>query len=408
MRAINKLTARGIDAISKPGLYADGLGLYLQVSPSGTKSWIFRFMQNGRSRKMGLGPVAVLSLKQAREQAQECQSHLLVGRDPIEVRNEQRRQTQLQQAKALTFKEASNLYIAAHRAGWKNLKHAAQWKATLETYAYPVFGDWLVSSVDVGAVLRVLEPIWTEKPETASRVRGRIESVLDWATARGYRLGDNPARWRGHLDKLLPARSKVQQVKHHAALAYPELPEFMIKLRAVDGVAARALEFAILTAGRTGEIIGARWKEIDRDNAMWTIPGERMKARREHRVPLAPAAVSLLDALPVEKGSDFVFIGSKERSGLSNMALLMTLRRMKREDLTVHGFRSTFRDWAAETTAYPHELLEMALAHVVSDQTVAAYLRGDMLEKRRRLMADWADYCASTPRGDVVPIRGVV
>lgn len=407
MRAINKLTARGVDALSKAGLYADGLGLYVQVLDTGTKSWIFRYMLKGKARKMGLGPVHTVSLATAREKAAEARRKLLDGFDPIESRDEERQARALAQASVLTFKEAAQKYISAHRAGWKNAKHAAQWATTLETYVYPTLGKLSVADVDVGLVLKVLEPIWSEKPETASRVRGRIESVLDWATARGYRTADNPARWRGHLDKLLPARMKVAKVKHHAALPYAELPSFMEALRKLDGVSSRALEFTILTAARTGEAVGAQWSEMDRNNAMWIIPASRMKAGREHRVPLSPCAIELLDSLPREKGSDFVFVGAKARAGLSNMSLLMTLRRMERDDLTVHGFRSTFRDWAAETTAYPHELLEVALSHVVSDKTVAAYQRGDMVDKRRRLMADWAAYCASKPveQNNVVGIR---
>lgn len=407
MRAMNKLTAAEVRTMSKPGLYADGLGLYLQVAAGGSKSWIFRFMRDGQARKMGLGSTHTITLAMAREKATECRRTLLDDTDPIESRKEQRAAKRLTDAKSMTFKECAALYINAHRAGWKNIKHAAQWPATLETYVYPHFGDLPVAKIDVALVTMALEPIWTKKPETASRVRGRIESVLDWATARNFRTGDNPARWRGHLDKLLPRRSKVAKIKHHPALPYAEMPEFMAEVRAMDGVSPRALEFTILTATRTGETIGARWPEIDLDAAMWTIPGERMKAGKEHRVPLSDCAVELLRSLPREKGSDVVFIGDKAGRSLSNMALLMTLRRMKRHDLTTHGFRSSFRDWAAETTAYPSEMVEMALAHTVSDKTEAAYRRGDMLDKRRRLMRDWAEFCGKPARiGEIVPIRG--
>jgi integrase len=407
---INRLTVAGVTAKNKPGLYADGLGLYLQVSSGGAKSWIFRYMLAGRPRKMGLGSVHTVSLKLAREKAGEQRLKLLDATDPIEQRKAERMEKLAASATMLTFKQAAEAYIKAHRSGWSNIKHAAQWTATLETYVYPMFGDLAVSRVDVGLVLKALEPIWTTKPETATRVRGRIESILDWATARGYRQGDNPARWRGHLDKLLPARSKVAKVQHHAALPYGEIGGFVATVRAMEGVSPKALEFAILTATRTGETVGARWSEIDTDNALWTIPADRMKAKKEHRVPLSERALEILASLPREKGSDHVFIGDKPGKSLSNMSLLMTLRRMKRDDLTTHGFRSTFRDWAAEQTAYPNELLEMALAHTVSDKTEAAYRRGDMFEKRRRLMEDWAGYCATTKRGvsNVTPIRGQV
>lgn len=405
---INRLTVASVNAQNKPGLYADGLGLYLQVAKGGSKTWIFRFMLNGRPRKMGLGSVYTVPLKLAREKAAEQRLKLLDADDPIEVRKAERMEKLAASATAMSFKEAAEGYIKAHRAGWKNIKHAGQWKATLETYVYPIFGDLAVQRVDTALVLKVLETIWTEKPETATRVRGRVESILDWATARGSRKGDNPARWRGHLDKLLPARSKVAKVQHHAALPYSEVGAFVAAVKAMEGVSPKALEFAILTATRTGEVVGARWPEIDTENALWTIPAERMKAGKEHRVPLSKRALEILASLPREKGNDAVFIGDKKGQGLSNMALLMTLRRMKRDDLTVHGFRSTFRDWGAEQTSYPNELLEIALAHTVSDKTEAAYRRGDMFDKRRRLMDDWSAHCATTKKpaaSNVTPIR---
>lgn len=408
MRAVNKLTSLKVASLSKRGLYADGLGLYLQVAEGGTKSWLFRFMRDGRARKMGLGPVHTVTLAMARDKATEARRKLLDDIDPIEMRKEARQTARLEAATALSFKECAERYIAAHRSGWKNEKHAAQWAATLDAYAYPCFGDLAVASIDVGLVLKALEPIWNVKPETASRVRGRIESVLDWATARKYRAGDNPARWRGHLDHLLPARKDIAKVRHHPALPYAEAGSFMRQVEALEGVSPRALEFAILTAARTGEVVGARWPEIDLEAKMWTIPGERMKAGKEHRVPLSDRAVEILKSLPREKTPQYVFIGDKPGRALSNMALLMTLRRIGRTDLTTHGFRSTFRDWAAEQTAYPNEMLEMALAHTVSDKTEAAYRRGDMVEKRRRLMQDWAAFCGaskSTDADNVTPIR---
>jgi integrase len=283
--------------------------------------------------------------------------------------------------------------MAAHEAGWRNPKHRWQWSASLASYVYPHFGDLLVQAVDVGLVMRAVGPIWNTKSETASRVRGRIESVLDWATARGYRQGDNPARWRGHLENLLPKRSKVARVEHHAALPYPEIAGFMAGLRQQEGVAARALEFLILTAARTSEVIGAKWGEFNLAERLWTVPGERMKSGKEHRVPLSDAALAILGA-PGEP-AQCVFPGGKAGSALSNMALLMTLRRMGHADLTAHGFRSTFRDWAAERTNFPAEVAEMALAHTVGDKVEAAYRRGDLFQKRRQIMQAWARFCAA-------------
>lgn len=392
---INRLSVTAVNAKTKPGLYADGLGLYLQIAKGGSKSWIFRYMLAGKPRKMGLGSVHTVPLKLARERAAEQRLKLLDADDPIEKRKAERLEKLAASATMLTFKEAAEQYIKAHRPGWKNIKHAAQWKATLEAYVHPVFGELAVPRVDVALVMKALEAIWTTKPETATRVRGRIESILDWATARGYRQGENPARWKGHLDKLLPARSKVAKVKRHAALPYAEIGAFVADVRQMEGTSPRALEFAILTATRTGEVVGARWSEIDGDNALWIIPGDRMKAGKEHRVPLSDRALEILAGLPREKDAEFVFIGDKAGKPLSNMSLLMTLRRMERADLTTHGFRSTFRDWTAEQTAYPNEMLEMALAHTVNDKTEAAYRRGDLMEKRRRLMKDWAEFCGT-------------
>jgi integrase len=406
MRNAKPLSVKAVAQIDKPGWHAVGDGAYLQFSKKGTRSWLFRYKHNGKARAMGLGPFGLVSLAEAREKARQARKLLLDGIDPLDAKAAKLRQAALEAAKAVTFKQAAERYIKSHAAGWRNPKHKAQWSATLATYAYPVFGNLAVADVDTTLVLKALEPIWATKPETASRVRGRIESVLDWAKVQGLREGENPARWRGHLDQALPARSKVRKVEHHAALPYVELPAFMIDLRKREGVAARALEFAILTAARTGEVLGATWDEIDFDNRLWTIPAERMKGKRDHRVPLSDRAVELLNGMPRAEGNPYVFPGAREGMPLSNMALLMMLRRMNRDDLTAHGFRSTFRDWAAETTDYPGELVEMALAHTVSSKTEAAYRRGDMLDKRRRLMDDWAGYCASEPRqGNVVPLH---
>jgi len=387
-RVIGKLTTVAVRQARRRGLYGDGGGLFLQVSESGAKSWVFRFKERGRLRVMGLGSLYTISLADARERARECRKLRLEGVDPIEERRGRRLAERLEEAKAITFAECASAYIGAHRTGWKNGKHAAQWPSTLATYVYPVFGDHPVHAIDTTLVMKVIEPIWTEKPETASRIRGRIEAVLDWATARGYRAGENPARWKGHLQNLLPKRSKVRQVKHHAALPYAELPGFMGELRRQKGLAARALEFAILNAARTGEVIGASWGEIDFAARLWTIPGKRMKAGREHRVPLSDPAMGILRSVHQARTSDRVF-------SVSNMAMLMLLRRMGHRDLTAHGFRSTFSDWCAEQTNTPSEVREMALAHVVGDKVEAAYRRGDLFQKRRQLAEAWASYCDS-------------
>ena len=413
-RTIGKLTALAVDRAKRRGYYGDGGGLFLQVSASGAKSWVFRFKEFGRLREMGLGPTHTVSLAEARQKALECRKLRLDGCDPIEIRKAGRAQARLDAAKAMTFKECAESYIASHKAGWRNPKHAAQWPATLETYVYPIFGALPVQSVDVGLVMKAIEPIWATKPETASRVRGRIESVLDWATVRKFRKGENPARWKGHLDHLLPAPTKAKRAarkengrtEHHPSLPYAELPAFVVELRAQEGFTARALEFAILTAARTGEVIGAKWGEINFAERVWTVPAERMKSDREHRVPLSEAALAILAQMRVIRSSEFVFPGLRAGKPLSDMSLLMLLRRMGRGDLTVHGFRSTFRTWAAERTAYPREIAEMALGHVVGDAVERAYQRGDLLQTRRQLAEAWARFCrAPTIEGEVVPLR---
>jgi integrase len=403
-RIVGKLKALDIARAKERGYYGDGGGLYLLVGPTGAKSWAFRFRDAGRLREMGLGPLHTIGLAEARQRAQECRRARLDGRDPIETRRAERMAAKLDAAKAMTFKQCAEAYVAAHKAGWRNPKHAAQWPSTLGTYVFPVFGSLSVQAIDVGLVMRALEPIWTSKPETAGRVRGRIESVLDWATARGYRMGENPARWRGHLENLLPKKSKVRRVEHHAALPYAEIADFIGDLRRHEGVAARALEFVILTCARTGEAIGAQWDEFDLDRKVWTVLGARMKAGKEHRVPLSKAALTALEEMQAIRHGDFVFPGAKVGRPLSNMAFLMLLRRMGRGELTVHGFRSTFRDWAAEQTSFPHEVCEMALAHTVADAVERAYRRGDLFEKRRELMAAWATFAMSPKADNVVRI----
>lgn len=408
MRA-GKLNAMKVAAIvraAKPGYTGDGGGLYLTISKFGTPSWVFRFRTDGRLREAGLGSLDTWSLAEARERARSFRQMRGEGKDPIEERRAARQKLKVEAAKAITFRAAAEAYIAVHSAGWRNEKHSAQWPATLTAYVYPVFGDLPVAAIDTALVMKAVEPIWTAKPETASRVRGRIESVLDWATTRGYRQGENPARWKGHLQNLLPRRSKVARVEHHAALPYPEIAGLMDELRRQEGIAARALEFAILTAARTGEVIGARWEEINLSERLWTVPGERMKAGREHRVPLSDRAVEIVEEMKAIRQGDYVFPGQRAGKPLSDMALLMLLRRMGRGELTTHGFRSTFRDWAAERTGFPAEVAEMALAHTVSDKVEAAYRRGDLFQKRRQLADAWAGFCAApAAAGAVVPIR---
>jgi len=345
---------------------------------------------------MGLGPLHTVSLQEARERARKARQQLLDGLDPLEARRVERTKAALEAAKAVTFEEAAIAYFAARQASWNNAKHRAQFLATLREYVFPKLGKLAVADIDLGSLLAVLEPIWPTKTETASRVRGRIEAILDWATVRKLRSGDNPARWRGHLEHVLPARARLAKPKHHAALPYAEIPTFMAAVRKRDGIAARALEFVILTAARTGEVIGARWSEIDLDEQVWKVPADRMKASREHRVPLSDRAIEILQAIPREAKNPFVFIGPR-RGGLSNMAMAAVLKRMNREDITVHGFRSTFRDWAAERTNYQNHIVEMALAHVVGNKVEAAYRRGDLFNKRRRLMAEWTEFCANEP-----------
>lgn len=400
-RKINRLTAKFVEKENRPGYYCDGGGLYLQVSPAITRSWIFRYTRNGKSREMGLGSARDVSLATARVKSGERRQQLADGVDPIEARISRIASEALTKANALTFAACAEKYIAANKAGWTNPKHVAQWQNTLDTYAAPVMGKLPVQAIDTALVLRVLEPIWSEKAETAVRVRGRIERILDWARVMGYRTGENPARWRGHLDKILPAALNRKSLEHHAALPYTEIAVFLSELRQQEGNAARALEFLILDAARTNEVIGATPEEIDYSKGVWTIPAERMKGGKEHRVPLSARAIQIAKAQP--EGA-FVFGGRDEGKPLSNMAMLELLRRMGREDLTVHGFRSTFRDWASECTTYPREVCEMALAHTIGDKVEAAYRRGDLFEKRRKLMLDWAKYCEAPKGAKVVPI----
>ncbi|CAE6852438.1 tyrosine-type recombinase/integrase [Paraburkholderia aspalathi] len=401
-RPIKKLSAIKVRQEKTPGYYSDGGGLYLQISPSGSKSWIFRYARNKKSHEIGLGSYLNVSLESAREKAEGMRRALGNGDDPLAMRQSERAKI----AAKMTFTECSSAYIEAHKHGWKNEKHADQWANTLATYAAPLIGKKDIALVDTHDVTRVLEPIWTTKNETASRVRGRLEKVLAWATTRGLRSGENPARWKGHLDTLLAKPSAVQNEEHHAALPYDEIGAFMDGLRGMHGVAARALEFCILNASRTAEIIGAQWSEMDLDAKLWIVPAERMKMKKEHRVPLGKRAISILKEMQAARHGDFVFPGMREGTGLSNMSLLAVLKRMERPNLTVHGFRSTFRDWAAECTNFPRELAEKALAHAVRSEVEAAYQRGDLLAKRGKMMDAWAAYCAKKREdGTVIPIH---
>lgn len=400
VRAAERLSARAVQAAKEPGMYADGKSLYLRIGPTGAKSWIFRYRADGRRHDLGLGPYPDIGLADARERATVQRRLRLDGQDPLMVRRTGRDQARLAAAKAMTFKQCAEAYIASHRATWKNPVHAKQWGSTMETYVYPALGDLPVAAVDTSLVMKAIGgDVWAGKPETASRVRGRIESILGWATVSGYRTGDNPARWKGHLENLLPAPSKAKRavrqakgrIEHHAALPYAEIAEFIAALGDKDGVGALALEFTILTAARTGEVIGATWGEFNLAERVWTIPAERMKAEREHRVPLSGRALAIVEQMARQKTGEFVF--SSGDGPLSNMTMLKMLQRM-RPEITVHGFRSSFRDWAAERTSFPSEVVEMALAHAVGDKVEAAYRRGDLLAKRRQLADAWARYCA--------------
>lgn len=401
-----ELSALAVKRLTKPGHYVVGgvAGLALQVARGGARTWILRVTVGSKRRDMGLGGFPDVELAQAREKARAARLLVEQGIDPILQRKQARSALAAQQASEKTFAACAREYIEAKSAEWSNDKHAQQWTNTLETYANPTLGALLVSDVALPQVLEVLKPIWSTKTETATRVRGRIEAVLDWATVQHYRQGPNPARWKGHLDKILAAPTKVTKVKHHKAVAIDAVAGFLSAVREQSGMGARALEFAILTAARSGEVRGALWSEIDLEAAEWIVPAERMKAGKEHRVPLAQPAVDLLKQLPCVEGCDLVFPSSKG-TPLSDMTLTAVLRRMK-VDAVPHGFRSTFKDWATERTNYPREAVEMALAHAIGDKVEAAYRRGNLLDKRRRLMADWADFCGTVkPSGAVIPIQ---
>jgi integrase len=414
-RRAKGLTAAQVEKGAKLGRYGDGAGLYLLVRSREAKFWLFRYTRRGKMREMGLGPAAgraAVSLSAARAKARQLHAAVREGKDPLAEREAEKAKAQADTAKAkaaaMTFGEVADMHIAAHETSWRSPKHRQQWRNTLRDYVVPAIGHLPVGSVDTGALVKIIEPLWREKTETASRVRGRIESILDYAKARGWREGENPARWRGHLDQLLPKRSKVQRVAHHAALPWRETGAFLQRLRQNSGLGARCLEFLILAACRSGEVRGARWDEIDLVHKVWTIPAERIKAGREHRVPLSEPAMAVLHEMAQLGNEGFVFPGLKAASALSDVALAKAVAAAGGNGATVHGFRSTFRDWCAETTNYPRELAEAALAHALKDKTEAAYQRGDLLEKRRRLMADWAAFCSKpTISGEVVTLHVV-
>ncbi|MFZ0423540.1 MAG: integrase arm-type DNA-binding domain-containing protein [Xanthobacteraceae bacterium] len=388
---LGRLAARKV-ATAKPGKYSDGGNLYLIVSDTGTRKWVLRFTWRGRAKEMGLGSAASVTLADAREKASDARRRVAQGLNPIEERK--------RDGGIPTFGQMADDVREALSAGFRNEKHKAQWKTTLETYAAPLRTK-PVDTIATDDLLSVLKPIWTKKAETASRLRGRIEKVLDAAKAKGFRDGENPARWRGHLDHLLPKPLKLTR-GHHAAMAYEDVPKFIGKLREREATAALALEFCILTAARSGEVLGTRWSEIDMDKKIWTVPKERMKAGREHRVPLSARTVAILKALAKIKQGEFVFPGQPPHKPLSGMAMEMMLRRMKIDAATVHGFRSSFRDWAGNVSNFPREIIETALSHVIGDKAEQAYRRSDALEKRRKLMESWAVYCAAPKAGKVV------
>jgi integrase len=447
-RTLNRLVAKGIEKQKAPGYYADGGNLYFRVAGADARGWVFRYVsptrvypatdKNGQphkragqpqAREMGLGSFDTVTLAMARVAADECRRHLTAGIDPIDQREQQREAERVEAAKTMTFDACRKTYITAHEPSWRNAKHRQQWTNTLETYATPVFGDLPVQAVDTAMVLKVIEPIWATKPETAGRVRGRIETILDWAKAREMRTGENPARWRGHLQHILPTKSKIRKVKHHPALPYNQIGAFVADLHLREGIAAQALRFTILCAVRTGDIIGndredkppMKWPHVDFQHRVWTIPST--KNGSEHRVPLSADAVELLKEMKACDLGEIVFPGASLDAPMSNMSMASVIERMNDDrqaarlarymdpkqdgrDVTVHGFRSSFRDWAAERTSFPREIAEAALAHTINSETEAAYQRGDMLDKRRKLMDAWAAYCAQPEAAgtNVVPM----
>jgi integrase len=405
-RTLNRLSVVKVEKAKAPGMYADGGGLYLRVAEGGSKQWIYRYVTNGRARDMGIGPVRVFTLAEARERAREASKLRYDGLDPIAHKHAQRAAAAVAAAGAMTFRQCAEGFIKDNERGWTNAKHRHDWRASLNMYVYPVIGNLPVASIDTPLVLKVIKPLWERVPETASRVRGRIENILGWATVHHSRSGDNPARWSQHLEHVLPARSEVAKVEHHAALPYPEVPAFMAKLKQKNSVSAACLQFIALTAARRSEATEATWQEIDLEARTWTIPGSRMKGGKEHKVPLSNAAISVLKAMAAIRQSDYVFPSHLPGRPVHGASVTGIAKRVAGADITLHGFRSSFRDWAAECTNFPREVAEMALAHAIPDAVEAAYRRGDLFDKRRKLMDAWAAYCAKveTDAGKVVAL----
>ncbi len=381
-----------INSLNVSGYFHDGGGLYLQITSQKNKSWIFRYTKLGKNRELGLGPLRYVTLAEARSKRDQMKKMLIDGLDPLSEKIRLKVERQISESKKITFEACALKYIETHKVKWKNVKHGSQWESTLRTYAFPTIGDLAVDEIDTQLVLKVITPIWTTISETASRVRNRIEIILNWAKVSGFRSGENPARWHGHLENILPKRSEVQKTKHFAALPYKLISNFIIELQQQSGVAALGLEFLILTATRTNEVMGATWDEIDFETKTWIIPEERMKAQKAHRVPLSSKAISLLAEVKRNNLNPLIFQNERTHKKLSSSAFLALIKRMD-YDITAHGFRSTFRDWAGEETNSSREVAESALAHTVKDKVEAAYRRGDFFQKRQVLMNEWADYC---------------
>jgi len=409
MAGINKLTARKVASLTAKGMYGDGAGLWLQIAKAGSKSWVFRYTRNKKAIDMGLGSVTSTTLAQARTKAQEYRAILQTGQDPKKEREKELAGIEAENQR-ITFEECATQYIDLHKSGWSNAKHTQQWTNSLKTYAYPAMGGVAVKDIDEGIILKALTPIWADKTETASRVRCRIENILSWAAVHKYRDKSNPAQWKGNLEHALPNPTKLKKEKHHKALPYPDIYHFMQQLRKKETISAYALEFLILNASRTSDVTGALWDEIDLSNGTWVIPAERMKLKKEHRVMLSSRALEIINAMHTVKHSAYIFPSTRQGKGLSNAAMSKLLNDTMQYDYTVHGFRSTFRDWAAELSNHSHEVCEMALAHVIKNKSEAAYRRGDMIEKRRKLTADWLTFINTPPNNsaNVIPIKKAV
>ena len=404
IRTLQRLSALTVSRPQKPGYLADGGGLYLQTTAAGATSWIYRFMLGRRRREMGLGPYPAVSLAAARKAATDARSLVKAGRDPIEARNAERTRKRLEDAKGTTFDEAAEQFITGNETAWRSAAHRAQWRISLATYASPIVGSMPVEDIGVPEITRILKPLWQDKVETAARLRGRIERVLDWARVHGLRAGENPARWRGHLDKLLPAVAKVHRVKHFTAVPIDEVAAVYARLCESKAMSALALRFAILTAARAGETTGLRWSEIDMNARVWTVPADRIKAGRDHRVPLSDEAMNILSTMREVATGNLVFPGWVNGRPLALKSLRRVLKTAGGGSATVHGFRSTFRDWASERTNYSRDVAEMALAHAIGDKVEAAYRRGDLFERRKAMMQDWANFVCLVPSEKVVSI----